>query len=90
MQPVEVNTEYAEEAIHLGAQRVTFQGTLPGSGKLPAIAFNDGSILTQWELSAEECQAIVAGKPINLWIWASFMPHIALQVEGIDYGEEAV
>lgn len=36
---------------------------------LPALAYADGKILTEWRLTEGEREAILRGENIRLWIW---------------------
>jgi len=57
-----------------GTKLVIFARDQPEYIPLPALAFPDGKILTEWALSAEEREAIAKGENVRLWIW--LYPHV--------------
>ncbi len=64
------------------ARRVIFAKDQPEYTPLPAIAFADGKILTEWRLSEDERVRIQHGENIRLWIWTFGGPlqPVALEV----------
>ena len=58
-----------EPALHEGAVRVTFGKGQPQYDPLPASVDANGLVMTEWELSAEELDALCTGGRIRLWIW---------------------
>src|SRR5688572_25180997 len=41
---------------------------------LPAAAYDNGAMMTEWALTAEELMALVDGGHIRLWTWTFGMP----------------
>ncbi len=76
MKPVEPTTP------HDGAQRVIFAKDQPQYDPLPASVSQDGLVMTEWELSAEELSRVVNGGRVRLWIWTHRLPlqPVALEV----------
>lgn len=37
---------------------------------LPALVYNDGSVLTEWDLTEDERLRLIRGERILLWVWA--------------------
>lgn len=61
---------------------VVFAKHQPEYLPLPALVFQDGKVLTEWQLTEEERARLVAGERIRLWIWTFNGPlqPIALEV----------
>lgn len=49
---------------------------------LPALVFNDGRVMTEWQLSQEELGRLQRGERLRLWIWTFGHPlqPVALEV----------
>lgn len=54
----------------------------PQYAPLPALVFADGKVCTEWALSEEERQRLIAGERIRLWVWpcGQACPPVALQI----------
>jgi hypothetical protein len=57
-----------EPQIHHGAKLVVFAKDQPPYIPLPASVDGDGTVMTEWEFTAEELQQILNGGRIRLWI----------------------
>lgn len=71
-----------EQFPYEGSTAVTFAKDQPQYDPLPALVFQDGAVLTEWELSEEERAAILAGENIRLWIWLH--PHRCPRCSHVD------
>lgn len=58
-----------EPPIGSDATRVVFGEGQPEYIPLPAAVRPDGSVMTEWELSATDLSALLEGGRIRLWIW---------------------
>lgn len=68
----------------LGAPKGWDQGELP-CGALPITRITEGGItqvVSFWKPNADELAALVAGKPVMLFVVGATMPPVALAVEG--------
>lgn len=55
--------------LHEGASLVTFAVTQPELYyALPASVGNDGTVMTEWELSAEDLSMLLNGGRLRLWV----------------------
>lgn len=57
-----------------GTRPVVFAKDQPEYDPLPALAYPDGKILTEWEFTDEERQKIARGENLRLWIWTFGKP----------------
>jgi hypothetical protein len=60
---------------------VEFAKDQPEYLTLPALAFADGKIMTEWELSADELARLTRGERIRLWVWTFNQPLQPLALE---------
>lgn len=53
---------------------------------LPAAAYDDGTVMTEWALTAEELSTLVNGGHLRLWVWTFGRPlqPVMFQVVGAD------
>lgn len=58
-----------EPPISPGTQRIVFGEKQPEYISLPAAVSEEGVVMTEWELSAEDLAALVNGGRVRLWIW---------------------
>ena len=52
-----------------GTVRLVYGSNQTQYENLPALVFPEGSVLTIWQPSDEDRQAIAEGKNLRLWIW---------------------
>lgn len=52
-----------------GARAVIFARNQPGLEPLPALIFQDGTVLTEWSFSEDDRARIARGENLRLWIW---------------------
>jgi hypothetical protein len=74
-----------------GARRVTHGGPAVGQGEfvpLPSIVLPSGAIVTQWEPTADELDAILRGQAITLILHTPLQPPMQLFVGGADLRNE--
>lgn len=81
MKPIDV--ELKDERGLVGTH-VVFGKDQPEYFPLPALLFNDGNIVTHWELSAEDLQKIVCGGKIQLTIMTYGRPLQPIRLEVIE------
>lgn len=55
-------------AVHANARRLVFAKDQSQYDPLPAAVDPQGLVLTEWELTAEELAAVLAGGRVRLWI----------------------
>ncbi len=69
-----------------GGRRVVFGANQPGVTPIPGVSFNDGKVLYEFALTAEELAAVMNGANLRLWLWtADGRPQpCALQVVGAE------
>ena len=76
MQPVMPTTP------HEGAHQVVFGTTQPQIYRpLPAAVSPDGLVLTEWEMSADELEALLQGGRVRIWLHTFGGPMNPLVVE---------
>ena len=68
--------------VHEGAVYVILGKDQPEYTPLPGACDADGVVLTEWELTAEELAAVLAGGRVRLWIYTFNRPlqPVALEV----------
>jgi hypothetical protein len=64
-----------------GAQFATFAEHQPEYDPLPASVSADGLVMTEWEPTAEELAALVAGGRVRIWLHTYGRPLQPLNVE---------
>jgi hypothetical protein len=57
-----------EPALHADAHRVVFAKDQPPYIPLPASVDAHGTVMTEWELTAEELDRVLSGGRIRLWL----------------------
>ena len=67
--------------VHEGAIYVTFAKNQPQYDPLPAAVDADGVVMTEWEFTAEELAAALAGGRLRLWVWTFNQPLQPLKIE---------
>lgn len=88
MEPVELEADF-----EVGAVKVVFKADTEDPDRpqdLPALMFQEGSILTAWSLTDEEREAILRGASVLLWTstYGKPLQPLALRVQGVKYPEE--
>lgn len=51
---------------------------------LPAAAYDDGTMMTEWALTAEELATLMNGGHLRLWIWTFGMPLQPVMFQVVD------
>jgi len=57
-----------EPTLHEGAFRVTYAKDQPDYISLPASVDAQGTVMTEWELCAEDLERVLHGGRIRLWL----------------------
>lgn len=72
----------------LGAPVGWDQQQLPCNALPITDAQTDGqpAIVSFWQPTAAELAALVAGKPVMLWVFGRSMPPVALGIDGVEEG----
>lgn len=61
-----------EPVAYEGSMGVTYAKDQPQYTMLPARVFDDSSVLTEWEPTAEELEYLLQGGKVRLWIYCGF------------------
>jgi hypothetical protein len=82
--------------LHDGAVAITFAKDQPQYQQLPASVDAEGTVMTEWELSAEDLSKLLNGGRLRLWVCFTGVvqdppvPLTPLAIEAIDAYEESV
>jgi hypothetical protein len=64
-----------EPSLHEGGFLIVFAKDQPQYQPLPASVDLQGTVMTEWEPTAEELQALLTGGRIRLWVLHAFGAH---------------
>jgi hypothetical protein len=82
--------------LHDGAVAITFAKDQPQYQQLPASVDGEGTVMTEWELSAEDLSKLLNGGRLRLWVCYTGVvqdppvPLTPLAIEVIDVHEESI
>lgn len=72
------------KSFHLGARPIVFAKNQPEYDPIPAAVDSAGLVMTEWEFTAEELAAILAGGRLRLWIHTFGRPLQPLSLEVVE------
>ena len=70
-------------AVPPGATAVVLAKDQPEYAELPAVVYEDGLVMTEWELSADDLNRLCCGGRIRIWLHTFSQPVQPLSVETI-------
>lgn len=78
-----------EPSLHEGAYLIIFAKNQPPYKPLPASVDESGTIMTEWEFSAEDLQRIMTGSRLRLWLMGMDLekPLTPIKLELVDSPE---
>ncbi len=70
MKPVDLSAQAADPE----PRSIVIAKDQPEYDPLPALVFQDGKVLTEWELTEDERKRLIDGERVRLWVWTFGRP----------------